>query len=260
MWRASQAPPHGKATRNQPSNQGGPPSRKSASDPRRRPARRHRWPVITDSCGGTPATAPGSLSTWNHGHLTEAAHPPAPGSAPVTAGCAGPRRHPLDPHRPDRDPLPTAHDKPASPTGLAAACRHGADTPRRFPATLCRFRYIGPVEPPAQDLELTPKMARVIKAFLEEPQRPRYGFELMRLLGQPSGTLYPILAKFEQAGWIAGGKEDIDPRAEGRPARHNYSLTGLGARAARHQLAVLSESYRPPARTRPRLAPHGGTA
>ena len=115
------------------------------------------------------------------------------------------------------------------------------------------------MESPAQDLELTPKMARVIKAFLEEPQRPRYGLELMRLLGQPSGTLYPILAKFEHAGWITGSKEDIDPRAEGRPARRIYRLTGAGARAAHHQLAALSERYRPPAPARPRLAPRGGT-
>jgi PadR family transcriptional regulator PadR len=102
-------------------------------------------------------------------------------------------------------------------------------------------------------------MAAVIKVFLEEPQQPRYGFELMRLLGQPSGTLYPILAKFEHAGWITGGKEDIDPAAEGRPARHVYTITGAGARAAHHQLAELSERYRPPATGRLRPAPGGST-
>ena len=45
-----------------------------------------------------------------------------------------------------------------------------------------------------EDLELTPKMADVIKVFLEDPAEPRYGFELMRIARQPSGTLYPILA------------------------------------------------------------------
>lgn len=139
-------------------------------------------------------------------------------------------------------------------SSACAACQRPA---------LCSWAYSGHVEPPADDLELTPKMARVIKVFLEEPEQPRYGFELMRLLGQPSGTLYPILAKFERAGWIAGSKEDIDPRAEGRPARHTYRhtyrLTGAGACAAHHQLAVLSERYRPPTAIRPHLIPHGRT-
>jgi PadR family transcriptional regulator, regulatory protein PadR len=119
---------------------------------------------------------------------------------------------------------------------------------------------LGPVEPPVEELELTPKMAAVIKTFLEDTQRPRYGFELMRLTGQPSGTLYPNLAKFEHAGWLTGGKEDIDPRTEGRPARRFYRITGAGALAARQQLAALSEHYRPPVTRRTLPAFEGGAA
>ena len=111
---------------------------------------------------------------------------------------------------------------------------------------------------PIEELELTPKMAAVIKAFLEEPLKPRYGFELMRITGQPSGTMYPILAKFERAGWLVGGKEDIDPNAEGRPPRYLYRITGAAVAAARLQLAALSDRYRPPATVRPWLpAPDG---
>lgn len=107
-------------------------------------------------------------------------------------------------------------------------------------------------------LDLTPKMATVIKVFLEDPQQPRYGFELMRRTKQPSGTLYPILARLERADWLIGGREDIDPRAEGRPPRRTYRITGAAAQVARTQLAALSEQYRPPAPIRPRLAPDGG--
>jgi PadR family transcriptional regulator, regulatory protein PadR len=110
-----------------------------------------------------------------------------------------------------------------------------------------------------EQLELTPKMAAVIKVFLEDPQKPRYGFELMRRTKQPSGTLYPILAKLERAGWLTGGREDIDPHAEGRPARRVYRITGAAIAPARTQLAALSEQYRPPVPIRPRLAPNGGT-
>lgn len=109
-----------------------------------------------------------------------------------------------------------------------------------------------------QDIDITPKMAAVLKVFLEDPDQPRYGFQLMRLTGMASGSLYPMLAKLEGAGWLTRGKEDIDPREAGRPARANYTITGAAARAARIQLAELSERYRPPALVR--LRPQGGTA
>jgi Transcriptional regulator PadR-like family len=66
------------------------------------------------------------------------------------------------------------------------------------------------------DLDITPKMAKVLKIFLEDPDQPRYGFEIMRLTGLASGSLYPMLARLEQAGWLTKGKETIDPHAEGR--------------------------------------------
>ena len=109
-----------------------------------------------------------------------------------------------------------------------------------------------------QDLNITPKMATVLKVFLEDPDLPRYGFELMKLTGMASGSLYPMLARLEAAGWLAKGKEDIDPRTAGRPARTNYSIIGAAVSAARVQLAELSERYRPPVPVR--LRPHGGMA
>ena len=136
----------------------------------------------------------------------------------------------------------------------------GRDRRRVATITLCRWRYSRRVNPAVGDLDLTSKMAAVIKIFLEDTCQPRYGGELMRLAGQPSGTLYPILAKLERAGWLVGGREDIDPRTAGRPARRFYRITGAGALAARCQLAELSERYRPPAPGRARLAPRGGTA
>ena len=132
-------------------------------------------------------------------------------------------------------------------------CPRQRVVPRR---SLCSSATLMAVARP----ELTPKMAAVIKVFLEDPEQPRYGFELMRRTGQPSGTLYPILARLERAGWLTGGREDIDPRAEGRPPRRNYRITSEAVAAARAQLAALAEQYRPPSPIQPQLATNGGTA
>jgi DNA-binding PadR family transcriptional regulator len=124
---------------------------------------------------------------------------------------------------------------------------------------------------PIEDLELTPKMADVIKIFLADPTKARYGYELMRLTGQSSSYLYPTLAKFQKAGWLTAGKEDVDPHTAGRPPRRVYWISGAAVEVARVQLKALSERflppeptrprerYRPPKPTRPRLLPHGGT-
>ena len=110
-----------------------------------------------------------------------------------------------------------------------------------------------------QDLDITPKMATVLKVFLEDLDQPRYGFELMKLTGMASGSLYPMLARLEGAGWLTKGKESIDPHASGRPARTHYMITGVAVSAARVRLAALSEQFRPPVSGR-RLRPQGSTA
>jgi PadR family transcriptional regulator, regulatory protein PadR len=111
-----------------------------------------------------------------------------------------------------------------------------------------------------QDLDITPKMARVLKIFLEDPAQPRYGFELMKLTGMASGSLYPMLARLEEAGWLTRGKENIDPHVVGRPPRLHYTIEGAAAIAARHELAKLSNQYRPPAAAPVRPRPQRSSA
>ncbi|MFE0179084.1 PadR family transcriptional regulator [Streptomyces sp. NPDC059002] len=97
------------------------------------------------------------------------------------------------------------------------------------------------------DIKLTPAVVRLLQAFLEDPDSPHFGAELMKKAQVSSGSLYPALRRFEGAGWIAGDDEDIDPSEAGRPARRYYTLTGLGARQAHLALAELSQRARPPA-------------
>lgn len=91
-----------------------------------------------------------------------------------------------------------------------------------------------------RDVELTLKAARVVGVFLENPDRPRYGFELMKATHLSSGTLYPILFRLEAAGWLAKGREDINPSAAGRPPRTNYVITAEAVPVARARLAAIS--------------------
>ena len=84
----------------------------------------------------------------------------------------------------------------------------------------------------------------VLRALLADPTREMYGAELGAAAGLPSGTVHPILARFEGVRWLESRWEDINPRVEGRPARRYYRLTTLGAEAARLALARADRPVR----------------
>jgi PadR family transcriptional regulator, regulatory protein PadR len=84
--------------------------------------------------------------------------------------------------------------------------------------------------------KLTRRLAKILKVFLEDPHQERYGLELMKLTGLASGSLYPALYKLEAAGLLTAGKEDIDPKIVGRPARRWYRINGDAVPAARDLL------------------------
>ncbi len=86
---------------------------------------------------------------------------------------------------------------------------------------------------------MTTTVATVVAALLERPDADHYGLALMRGTGLASGTLYPVLARLREAGWIEARWEEIDPVAAGRPARRYYRLTPDGAVLARRELAAL---------------------
>jgi PadR family transcriptional regulator, regulatory protein PadR len=73
----------------------------------------------------------------------------------------------------------------------------------------------------------------ILAVMLEDPTADYYGLELGKRVGVMPGTVYPVLRRLEDAGWLASAEEDIDASAAGRPRRRLYRLTGEGARAAR---------------------------
>lgn len=93
---------------------------------------------------------------------------------------------------------------------------------------------------------MTGPLERVLRAFLDDPPAPRYGYDLMKAAGVKSGTLYPLLARLEQDGLVSSGWEV--PQTPGQRPRRYYRLTGEGAAVARVELARLSGRGRAPAR------------
>lgn len=66
----------------------------------------------------------------------------------------------------------------------------------------------------------------------------RHGFDILDVTGLQSGTAYPVLRRLEDAGLLRSRWEEVTrARAEGRPPRRYYELTGAGAHVLREALA-----------------------
>jgi len=87
---------------------------------------------------------------------------------------------------------------------------------------------------------MTPQTQAVLRALLDKPTAELYGLQLCALAELPSGTIHPILARLESAGWLDSRWEDTDPSEQGRPRRRYYRLNPGGAEQARIALAAAS--------------------
>jgi PadR family transcriptional regulator, regulatory protein PadR len=85
--------------------------------------------------------------------------------------------------------------------------------------------------------QMTVQTQAVLRVLLDDPQGEHYGLEVAKAAGLASGSLYPILARLEQAGWVNSAWEEIDERAAGRRRRRYYSLTPDGTVWAQQALA-----------------------
>jgi PadR family transcriptional regulator, regulatory protein PadR len=90
---------------------------------------------------------------------------------------------------------------------------------------------------PAAGPRMTPQTQAVLRALLADPAAEVYGLQLCSLAELPSGTIHPILARLEAAGWLDSRWEEVDPSEQGRPRRRYYRLNPDGAALARTALA-----------------------
>ncbi|HEX8206394.1 MAG TPA: helix-turn-helix transcriptional regulator [Solirubrobacteraceae bacterium] len=106
-----------------------------------------------------------------------------------------------------------------------------------------------------KDPKISLQTLKLLRAMLDHPADEFYGRELGAETGLASGTLYPVLNRLENAGWLTSHWEKLDPRVAGRPPRRLYRLTGAGETAAR---AACDEHLRPLLRPLPQ--PRGSFA
>ena len=91
----------------------------------------------------------------------------------------------------------------------------------------------------SDDVRLSQQGLKVLRFLMETPREGRSGAEMSKATKVGSGTLYPMLARLEAAGWLTSEWEMIDPSEAGRPRRRFYRLTAVGQNSARRALTGL---------------------
>jgi DNA-binding PadR family transcriptional regulator len=89
---------------------------------------------------------------------------------------------------------------------------------------------------------ISPQTLKVLGALLRRREGWHYGYALSRETDLPSGTLYPILIRLAEQGWL--DTRWTDPDRPGVPPRHTYRLTKVGAAAAVQRIEAHSDGRR----------------
>jgi PadR family transcriptional regulator PadR len=105
---------------------------------------------------------------------------------------------------------------------------------RDFFRTLCRLATMASNGP-----RLTAQTLKVLGVLMSPAQDEISGAEIARMTDLASGTLYPMLLRLEQAGWLESRWEDGDPSKLRRPRRRLYRITGVGFRRAKSEFREL---------------------
>lgn len=89
---------------------------------------------------------------------------------------------------------------------------------------------------------MTLQTLAVLRVLLVRPPAENFGLQIAKRCNLPTGSVYPILARLETAGWITSEWEDIDESVEGRRKRREYQLTQDGSARARAALVEAQQT------------------
>ncbi|MCA5924807.1 PadR family transcriptional regulator [Curtobacterium oceanosedimentum] len=76
---------------------------------------------------------------------------------------------------------------------------------------------------------------------------PTWGLLVIKATGRQAGTVYPILERLEQLGWIRSSWDDDAERSG--PRRRMYEFTAEGQVASRELVAARADAARAAARS-----------
>jgi PadR family transcriptional regulator PadR len=79
--------------------------------------------------------------------------------------------------------------------------------------------------------KLSPQSRTILAAMLDRRSEWSHGYDLSQETGVSSGTIYPLLMRLEEGGFLE--TQWLEPSESGRPPRHAYRLTEAGAELAR---------------------------
>jgi PadR family transcriptional regulator, regulatory protein PadR len=109
----------------------------------------------------------------------------------------------------------------------------------------------------AGPVRVTRPLLDVLEVFLQafSDDRELHGWAILKATKRAGPTIYGVLDRLEDAGWVTGRWEDQPPNTS-TPRRRLYQLTPIGAAAARDLLAAR----RPAALARLAQQPRPGPA
>ena len=82
----------------------------------------------------------------------------------------------------------------------------------------------------ARNRSLSAQARNLLAVMAQGGSRWHHGYDLCRRAGIKSGTLYPLLIRLEEQGYLDA--EWRAPAEPGRPPRHAYRLTAAGLELA----------------------------
>lgn len=101
------------------------------------------------------------------------------------------------------------------------------------------------LEAMAQQVRLTRTTRAVLEVLLDGYGEELWGLRICGLTNLPSGTVYPILVKLEDLGWIEScweGDQSSSSRTTG-PRRRFYRLTSAGLQQTQDALAAANSGW-----------------
>jgi PadR family transcriptional regulator PadR len=94
----------------------------------------------------------------------------------------------------------------------------------------------------ANEPRLTQQTLKVLGVLTSGNAPELSGADIAKIVQLPSGTLYPILYRLEEFGWLDSRWEVGDPASLGRPRRRYYRVSAEGAKKVRELVRELTPS------------------